>query len=89
MYCRNCLVYTTEKEHHMMYKSRGGSDDPINLVRLCGPFDNKECEDGCHGKVHRQPWLGWTKQYRTFSWQNEGETEADVEENRNHKKGKL
>ena len=69
MYCRNCLVYTTEKEHHMKYKSRGGSDNPINLVRLCRT---------CHRDVHDHK-AEWTKKYRTYSFCAEGITEYEFD----------
>jgi hypothetical protein len=71
--CAHCGKHTLEPEHHMKLKSRGGSDDPQNLVQLCGRF-----EDDCHGKVHRYEG-DWTKRFRTHSWQEESMTEADAE----------
>lgn len=36
--------------HHRLPRSRGGPDDPINLVALCGSGTT-----GCHGWVEHHP----------------------------------
>jgi len=78
MNCAHCGKWTSEPPHHKKYKSRGGSNDPINMVSLCGRFENDDGNGDCHGKVHREPWLEWTKKYRTSRYQDEGESEADI-----------
>ncbi len=62
----NCAGKDGLEPHHMKFRSRGGSDDPVNLVSLCR---------NCHDKVHAH-FLG-TGRWRTFSWQDEGYTEDD------------
>ena len=54
--------------HHKKFRSRGGSNDPKNLSPLCWR---------CHNAVHaHEP---GTEKYRTHSWQEEGQSEADEE----------
>ena len=72
MTCANCGKWTHEPPHHKKYRSRGGSNDHINMVTLCGRF-----EDDCHGKVHRHEGA-WTAKFRTSRYQDEGETEEEL-----------
>jgi len=54
--------------HHKKLRKRGGTDSPENTMKVC--FD-------CHRAIHDH--MGeWTKRYRTFSWQIEGQSEEDV-----------
>jgi len=55
--------------HHMKSRARGGGDDAINKRYICR---------SCHNCItqHRG---NWTKRWRTYSWQKEGETEVDCE----------
>lgn len=54
--------------HHKKYRSRGGSDELVNLADLCA---------FCHDAVHRhRPGTG---RWRTPSWAPEGTSEADHE----------
>lgn len=52
---RNCYGHGTSA-HHVVLRSRGGSDDPSNLLWICPP---------CHGWVHGNPAKaterGWMK----------------------------
>lgn len=74
-YCPACPVrdpggestYQRLERHHMKLRSRGGSDDPVNIRYVCAT---------CHEAItnHRGE---WTKAFRTHSWQEEGETEAE------------
>ena len=41
--CQRCYYLPATEAHHRLYRSRGGTDDPINLVSLC---------NGCHMAVH-------------------------------------
>ena len=60
-----CSTAATEM-HHVKLRSRGGSNDPGNILHLCGP---------CHRAVTvMRP---GTERFRTHSWQQEGRTEAD------------
>jgi len=68
--CRHCQVrvpFGRFPIHHKKYRSRGGSNDPINLVLLC--LDD-------HTKTHAGKKSH--AKYRTRSWQNEGESEAEL-----------
>ena len=68
-----CNETTNLEPHHKKYRSRGGSDKLINLALLC-----HKCHDCVHGITG-----DWTKKYRTFSFQKEGETEYDYEKLQN------
>ena len=68
-YFHRCNTIANLEPHHVKYRSRGGSDKLINLALLC-----HKCHDCVHGITG-----DWTKKYRTFSFQNEGETEYDYE----------
>jgi len=53
--------------HHKKLKSRGGSDDMINILATC---------QKCHNDIHL--YEAGTAKFRTHSWQEEGQTEADA-----------
>jgi 5-methylcytosine-specific restriction endonuclease McrA len=55
------------ERHHKKYRSRGGSDEEINIALLC-----MECHKAVHNAEEN------TKRYRTHSWQAEGQIEEDV-----------
>jgi 5-methylcytosine-specific restriction endonuclease McrA len=42
-FCAACGATDTLQHHHIVPRSEGGGDDPINLVTLCTP---------CHHKIH-------------------------------------
>lgn len=42
--CRNCRQHLDVNVHHIVFRSRGGSHDPTNLITLCNT---------CHASVHR------------------------------------
>lgn len=52
--------------HHKKSKARGGSDNLINLTDTC--FTH-------HRAIHDHKGE-WTKAYRTYSWQKEGQNET-------------
>ena len=41
--CRECNYYKHLEVHHIIPRSKGGTDDPANLITLC---------QRCHGKKH-------------------------------------
>lgn len=45
--CAACGIKTNLQFHHLVPRSKGGSDDETNLVTLCTP---------CHGLWHNMPW---------------------------------
>lgn len=53
--------------HHKKFKSRGGTNEKINLVLLC---------PDCHRKVHNNYELKWTAKYRTKRDKPEGTDEV-------------
>ncbi len=55
-----------QQTHHIKSRGRGGSDDPINLLRVCVP---------CHHAITTH--APGTDRFRTWSWQKEGERESD------------
>ena len=60
-----CLSFATDF-HHVKSRARGGTNDPINLKNVCRK---------CHQKItDNQP---GTEKFRTFSFQEEGQSEAD------------
>jgi len=64
----NCVQLDTAP-HHVKYRSRGGSNEAKNLKWLCRP---------CHNRAHKgDPELA---RFRTYTWQEEGQTEADAQE---------
>ena len=65
LFCARCGSRRLVAMHHKLFLSRGGSDNPINLVALC---------QVCHKKVHEYKGE-WTKRLRTHRHQKEGETE--------------
>lgn len=67
IYCDRCGTSRNVQMHHRKYRSRGGSDDPKNLVPLCRV---------CHFDVHSHK--PGTEKWRTHRWQEEGQTEADA-----------
>ena len=52
--------------HHKKFRSRGGSNDLVNLACLC---------HRCHRAAHDEK--PGTRKWRTSSWQEEGEWEVD------------
>ena len=66
LFCDHCGSRTGVALHHKKFRSRGGSNDPINLVPLCLK---------CHADVHAYRGA-WAKKYRTHRHQQEGKTEA-------------
>jgi hypothetical protein len=46
--CQECSYYKHLEVHHIIPKSKGGSDDPENLVTLC-----QRCHDRKHGREYR------------------------------------
>ena len=67
-FCLNRVPIGRFPIHHKKYRSRGGSNDPINLVLLC-----LEDHTATHAgkKSHAI--------YRTASYQNEGESEESLQ----------
>jgi len=62
--CEGCRKRPATDKHHRKYKSRGGKDELINALHLCGganglPGGN---HSGCHGIAHskRGHELGWS-----------------------------
>lgn len=53
--------------HHKKFRSRGGSNEAKNLVLL-----GRVCHDAVHAHAPD------TAKFRTFRWQQEGQTEADA-----------
>ena len=53
-YCVNCGISATSvtyEVHHIVPKSRGGNDEPENLINLCsGPTPRER--GGCHQQAH-------------------------------------
>jgi 5-methylcytosine-specific restriction endonuclease McrA len=45
--CRECGYYKHLEVHHIVPRSKGGTDDPSNLITLCGR---------CHAKKHGYAW---------------------------------
>ena len=57
---------TATDPHHKKLRSRGGSNDLVNLIDSCR---------ACHRAIHdHRP---GTERFRTWSWQDEGLSEAD------------
>jgi hypothetical protein len=56
--CRRCSRTADLNIHHRKLRSQGGTNDPENLVTLCGSGTT-----GCHGWAHGHPQmarvLGW------------------------------
>jgi 5-methylcytosine-specific restriction endonuclease McrA len=47
--CQECGYYKHLEVHHIIPRSKGGSDDPENLVTLC-----QRCHDKKHGREYRE-----------------------------------
>ena len=47
--CQECGFYKHLEVHHIVPKSKGGTDDPENLVTLC-----QRCHSKKHGFAHRE-----------------------------------
>jgi 5-methylcytosine-specific restriction endonuclease McrA len=63
-----CRTYGVE-HHHVKSRGRGGSNDPNNILLLCTP---------CHHAITvMRP---GTAAFRTHSWQVEGSTEEQFDE---------
>lgn len=56
--CEGCGHRPAVEKHHRKYKSRGGKDEVVNLLHLCGWGNHT----GCHGVAHstRGHELGWS-----------------------------
>ena len=67
-YNEKCEGKTTLETSHRKSKGRLGSDDKKNIDYLCFK---------CHWLVHNCPSIPWTRRFRTFEFQKEGETEHD------------
>ena len=67
IHCKKKIQYGRFSIHHKKYRSRGGSNDPINLCLLC-----LECHTATHDgkKSHAK--------YRTASYQKEGQSEDEL-----------
>lgn len=46
--CQHCHQTAAVDIHHIIFKSRGGSDEVENLIALC-----RECHDKAHGKLKK------------------------------------
>lgn len=66
--CDRCGLWGFLERHHMKKKKFGGSDNPINIKWL---------HHNCHMDVHDH--RGKWKQFVTRSFQAEGQTVADYE----------
>jgi 5-methylcytosine-specific restriction endonuclease McrA len=66
--CETGLYVTTWHAHHVKLRSRGGTDDPANLVALCPP---------CHRWVHANPTLAENEGWMLASWLEEARRSAD------------
>ena len=60
-----CQITATDP-HHKKNRARGGSNDLINLIHACR---------SCHRAIHDH--RAGTNRFRTHSWQDEGQSEAD------------
>jgi hypothetical protein len=51
--CRVCGSTNLVQVHHIQFRSKGGGNEPENLIALCG-----DCHDGAHNKVRNYlpPW---------------------------------
>lgn len=47
--CRECNYYKHLEVHHIIPKSKGGTDEPSNLITLC-----QRCHGKKHGFAHRE-----------------------------------
>lgn len=46
--CENCF-YSASEFHHLIFKSLGGKDDPVNVMALCVSTPDRA---GCHNRAH-------------------------------------
>ena len=46
--CEGCGKRRATQKHHRLFKSRGGRDEVVNLLDLCGSGNHT----GCHGEAH-------------------------------------
>jgi len=51
--CEGCGKRRANDVHHRLFKSRGGRDEVVNLLHLCG-FGNNSNADWCHGRAHTE-----------------------------------
>jgi len=49
--CEGCGVRQATEMHHRVFRSRGGRDEVVNLLHLCGTGNHT----GCHGEAHTDP----------------------------------
>lgn len=56
--CEGCGHAEAREAHHRQFRSRGGSDEIVNLLDLCGWGNHT----GCHGVAHSPEGeaLGWS-----------------------------
>ncbi|MDX1747787.1 MAG: hypothetical protein R3324_17785 [Halobacteriales archaeon] len=48
--CCACRQQRATNHHHRLPRSRGGPDDPFNVVPVCGSGTT-----GCHGRIEHNP----------------------------------
>ena len=48
--CEGCGHRQATQMHHRQYRSRGGRDEVVNLIHVCGNGNNND--DSCHGRAH-------------------------------------
>lgn len=56
--CEGCRAAPASEMHHRKFRSRGGRDEVVNILHLCGWGNHS----GCHGVAHsgaRGADLGW------------------------------
>ena len=49
--CEGCGVREASEKHHRKFKSRGGKNELVNALHLCGWGNHT----GCHGEAHTDP----------------------------------
>ena len=56
--CEGCGKLPATNMHHRLYRGRGGKDEVVNLLHLCGMGN----VNGCHGRAHtgEGEHLGWS-----------------------------
>jgi ribosomal protein S27AE len=64
--CGDSIMFARVSVHHRKLRAQGGTDDPTNLITLCGSGNL-----GCHGLVHsRRKDIGELFGYIVASWQD-------------------
>ncbi len=62
-----CTQWATNR-HHRKLRKHGGTDEPVNLIDLCGSGTT-----GCHGYVHHNPAISFAKGWLVHSWDDPAE----------------